>query len=194
MLGWFPEARRKMVSKWLRCHDHILYWGPELQLYIWFISMYSMSLWHSHYAKGISRVRVHSTTSERIMAHGQNNTGGCLCISFCWGCCLGCQLEGQMHQWYQFISMHRLLLIGRNQSAITPAILLIQTCLCEEALPVLVPTSTYITYQNIQKLFAKPRTFTWEHYLQRPLSFLSIPSPHGRFTSKSAGKLSCRFV
>ena len=58
--------------------------------------------------KGISRVRVHANTSERIMAHGQNNTGSCLCISFCWGCCLGCQLEGQMHQWYHFISMHQL--------------------------------------------------------------------------------------
>ena len=58
--------------------------------------------------KGIGRVRVHANTSERIMAHGQNNTGSCLCISFCWGCCLGCQLEGQIHQWYHFISMHQL--------------------------------------------------------------------------------------
>ena len=50
VLGWFPEARRKMVSKWLRSHDHILYRGNNCNyifdsyiMYIYNISMYSMS-------------------------------------------------------------------------------------------------------------------------------------------------------
>ena len=164
-----------------------------MQLYIYMDDLYRCLLCHYDVLqKGISRVRVHANTSERIMAHGQNNTGSCLCISFCWGCCLGCQLEGQMHQWYHFISMHQLASYSHWSQPISDNTS--NPCLCEETLPVLVPTSTYITYQNIQKLIAKPRSSTWEHYLQWPRSFLSIPSPHGRFTSNSAGKLSCRVV
>ena len=96
VLGWFPEARRKMVSKWLRSHDHILYRGNNCNYifdsYIMYIYIIYRCILCHVLQKGIGRVRVHANTSERIMAHCQNNTGSCLCISFCWGCCLGCCL------------------------------------------------------------------------------------------------------